>query len=88
MRVTEATPPVFLIHAQEDASVPLENSLQFYAALRAAGVPAEMHLFEKGPHGFGMRQDLGPASEWPRLFENWLCAYGWLTPAEGRAGKN
>jgi acetyl esterase/lipase len=82
-RVTKATPPVFLFHTQEDASVPVENSLLFYAALRAAGVPAEMHLFEKGPHGFGMRQDLGPASDWPRLFENWLRAYGWLPAAGG-----
>lgn len=87
-RVTKATPPVFLFHTQEDASVPLENSLQFYAALRAAGVPTEMHLFEKGPHGFGMRQDLGPTSDWPRLFENWLRAYGWLPAAGGSTVKN
>jgi len=80
-RVTKATPPVFLFHTQEDESVPLENSLMFYSALRAAGVPAEMHLFEKGPHGFGLRKDLGPASDWPRLFENWLRAYGWLLAA-------
>ena len=82
-RVTKATPPAFLVHTQEDASVPVENSLVFYTALRAAGVPAEMHLFEKGPHGFGMRQDLGPASDWPRLCENWLRAYGWLPAAGG-----
>jgi acetyl esterase/lipase len=87
-RVTKATPPVFLIHTQEDASVPVENSLMFYSALRVAGVPAEMHLFEKGPHGFGLRKDLGPASDWPRLFENWLRAYGWLPPAGGKTAKN
>ncbi len=77
-QVTAATPPAFLVHTAEDASVPLENSVAFHAALRRAGVPAELHLFQKGPHGFGMRQDLGPASEWPRLAETWMRAGGWL----------
>jgi acetyl esterase/lipase len=55
-------PPVFLAHTAEDTSVPLENSLLFYRALRSAGVPAELHLYERGPHGFGTRTDLGPTS--------------------------
>jgi acetyl esterase/lipase len=76
--VTAATPPTFLVHGADDTSVPLENSVAFHAALRRAGVPAELHLFQKGPHGFGMRKDVGPASEWPRLAEAWMRLNGWL----------
>lgn len=70
--VSPETPPAFIVHTAEDQSVPVENSLAFYRALRAASVPAEMHLYEKGPHGFGLRKDLGPASEWPARFVEWL----------------
>jgi acetyl esterase/lipase len=77
-QVTAATPPTLLIHGADDTSVPLENSVAFHAALRRAGVPAELHLFQKGPHGFGLRKDLGPASEWPRLAEGWMRMNGWL----------
>lgn len=77
-QVNAATPPAFLIHTAEDKSVPLENSLAYFAALRAAGVPAEMHLYEKGPHGFGLRRDLGPTSTWPERAEAWMRSHGWL----------
>lgn len=77
-QVTAATPPTFLVHTSEDASVTLENSVAFHAALRRAGVPAELHVFDKGPHGFGLRKDVGPASDWPRLAETWMRAGGWL----------
>ncbi len=77
-QVTAATPPTFLLHAAEDTSVPLENSVAFHAALRRAGVPAELHLFQQGKHGFGLRPDVGPASAWPRLAEAWMRAGGWL----------
>jgi polygalacturonase len=80
-QVTARTPPVFLVHTEEDTTVPIENTVAFFAALRKAGVPAEMHLYEKGPHGFGTNPGLGPASEWPIRFEEWLRAHGWLTPA-------
>jgi len=78
LRVTKRTPPVFLVHTSEDQSVPVENSLAFYAALRSAGVPAELHVYEKGPHGFGLRPDLGPTSEWPKRFAEWLRARDFL----------
>lgn len=81
--VTKETPPVFLVHTAEDKSVPVENSLAFYTAARNAGVPVEMHLFEKGPHGFGVRKDLGPASDWPQLAQTWLRSLGFL-PAPPR----
>jgi acetyl esterase/lipase len=80
-QVTSATPPTLLIHTQEDASVPIENSLLFYQALTRVYVPAEMYLFEHGSHGMGMRDGLGTASDWPKRVEEWLRARGLLTPA-------
>jgi acetyl esterase/lipase len=71
-RVDKTTPPTFLVHAWDDVSVPVENSLGYLAALRAAGVPAEAHLFEEGGHGFGIRLIQGkPAAAWPDLFLAW-----------------
>ncbi len=81
--VTKDTSPVFLVHTAEDKSVPVENSLAFYTAARNAGIPVEMHLFEKGPHGFGVRKDLGPTSDWPQLAQTWLRSLGFL-PAPPR----
>lgn len=82
-QVTASTPPVFLVHTAEDKSVPLENSVMFHAALRRAGVPVEMHLYERGPHGFGLTPGLGPASEWFERFATWMRAHGWLPSAAG-----
>jgi acetyl esterase/lipase len=78
-QVTKNTPPAFLVHTAEDKGVPLENSLAFYQAIRAAGGSAELHLYEKGPHGFGLGQGLGPASDWPARLETWMRAHGWLS---------
>jgi acetyl esterase/lipase len=77
-QVTSATPPTLLVHTQEDASVPVENSILFYQALVRAKVPAEMYLFEHGSHGMGMRGGLGTASDWPRRAEEWLRGRGLL----------
>jgi acetyl esterase/lipase len=81
-QVTATTPPTLLIHTQEDASVPVENSILFYQALVRAKVPAEMYLFEHGAHGMGMRGGLGTASDWPRRAEEWLRGRGLLDPAK------
>ncbi|MCX6552838.1 MAG: alpha/beta hydrolase [Acidobacteria bacterium] len=83
-RVTKDTPPVFLVHTDEDTSVPLENSLLFFQALRRAGVPAELHLYEKGRHGFGTSAGLGPTSDWPARLEAWMRSHGWLDAAPAR----
>lgn len=70
--VTKETPPVFLFHTSEDTGVPPENSLAFYAACHKAGVPAELHVYQQGPHGVGL------AFEHPAL-QNWIGAVGvWL----------
>jgi acetyl esterase/lipase len=55
LQVTEETPPCFIWHTWEDTAVPIENSLQFAAALRKAGVPFDLHVYEKGSHGIGLR---------------------------------
>lgn len=77
-QVTKDTPPTFLVHSAEDRTVPVENSLLFYSAMRRAKAPIEMHLYVKGPHGDGMSPALGQISEWPRLCERWMRSYGWL----------
>lgn len=79
-QVTKATPPTFLVHSAEDATVVVENSLLFYQAMRRAKAPIEMHLYPRGPHGSGMDPKLGPTSEWPRHCESWLRFNGWLPP--------
>ena len=79
LRVTAQTPPTFLFHTSNDSGVPVENSVRFYLALRKARVPAEMHLFENGPHGVGMALNDPALSVWPSLLMNWLRARGLLT---------
>jgi acetyl esterase/lipase len=73
-------PPTFLLHAMDDAAVPVENSLQLLTTLRAAGVPCEAHLFQEGGHGFGIRLIAGrPAAAWPELALAWAARHGWIT---------
>ena len=77
LNVKPNSPPCFLVHAEDDSAVPVENSLLFRAALKAAKVPVEMHLFAEGGHGFGMRRAMGkPASVWPDLFLAWARVRG------------
>lgn len=70
------TPPTFLVHAWDDGAVPVENSLGYLTALRAAKVPAEAHLFEAGGHGFGLGTGM-PAAAWPDLFLAWAARKGY-----------
>jgi acetyl esterase/lipase len=77
-RVTGQTPPCFLIHTNEDQPVPAENSVLFYLALRKAGVPAELHVFERGRHGLGLGGDDPAFSSWPKLAAIWLAKHGYL----------
>ena len=72
LHVTAGAPPCFLLHAEDDASVPVENSLLLRAALRAKGVRTQMHLFPDGGHGFGLRLARGKSVEgWEALFWDW-----------------
>jgi acetyl esterase/lipase len=74
--VTTETPPVFLVLADNDTGVLPRNSIEFYSALKANKIPAEMHIFDKGGHGFGMRKNNIPADHWPELFVDWLKSTG------------
>lgn len=79
-QVTAQTPPTFIFQTTEDTAVPAENCIGFYLALHKAGVPAEMHIFESGPHGVGLAKERGATSKWPELCQEWLKAHGWLKP--------
>lgn len=72
LHVTPETPPTFLVHASDDTSVPVENSLRIYRALVAKGVPAELHIYENGGHGFGLGTGEVPVESWPGLCAVWL----------------
>ena len=74
LNVTAQTPPAFLVLADDDNAVPPRNSIEFYSALKRNNVPAEMHIFQQGGHGFGMHQDGLPVNNWPNLFIDWLKA--------------
>lgn len=70
-------PPCFLVHAEDDASVVVDNSLEFRAALVSRGIPVETHLFAHGGHGFGLSKVVGkPAGTWPELYASWAHSMG------------
>lgn len=74
LHVTPETPTTFLVLADDDKTVPPKNSVEFYLALKKNNVPAEMHIFQQGGHGFGMTQKNLPVDQWPNLFYDWLKA--------------
>jgi acetyl esterase/lipase len=78
LAVTAQTPPTFLFHTTTDATVPVENSVLFYSALRKAGVPAELHIYERGPHGVGLAPTDEALSSWPGRLADWLRVRGLL----------
>jgi acetyl esterase/lipase len=80
-QVTPQTPPTFLFHTNADTGVPAENSMLFFMALRKAGVPAEIHIYEKGPHGVGLAQTDEALSTWPARLADWLRGRGLLNAA-------
>jgi acetyl esterase/lipase len=80
-QVTPQTPPTFLFHTNADAGVPPENSVLFYLALRKAGVPAEMHIYQDGPHGVGLASLDEVLSSWPARLADWMKARGLLNDA-------
>lgn len=77
--VRKDMPPVFLAATEADKSVPVENTLHFYAALRDAGVPAEMHVYAQGSHGNSLDPQYGPTALWLQRVAEWMRHNGWLT---------
>jgi acetyl esterase/lipase len=78
LHVTHDAPPMFIVATNDDATVPVQNSLMFYDALRGAGVPAELHVLETGRHGFGLGQGDAALSTWTTMCESWLRRRGWV----------
>src|SRR5664279_3345621 len=74
--ITRQTPPTFLLQNEDDHVDRVEDSLSYYAALKKAGVPVEMHLYADGGHAFGLRRTRLPATAWPQLVETWLGTIG------------
>ncbi|MCU1271820.1 MAG: alpha/beta hydrolase [Acidobacteriaceae bacterium] len=78
LHVTPETPPTFLFSTSTDKVVAPQNSVDFYLALHKAGVPAEIHIFEKGPHGVGLDLADPVLGQWPTLLANWMRGRGLL----------
>jgi acetyl esterase/lipase len=76
VRIPEETPPTFLVHASDDPVAGAENSALMYLALTKAHVPAELHVYAQGGHGFGVRPNPLPCSTWPDRCLAWLRAIG------------
>jgi acetyl esterase/lipase len=82
LQVTKDTPPTFLVHTMTDTAVPVENSLMFVDALRKAKVPFELHLYEQGPHGFGLAPTFPILASWPARCADWLRLHGFTKKSE------
>lgn len=76
LQVTSRTPPTFIWSTDADDVVPVENSVAFYQAMKRAGVPGELHVFQNGPHGLGLARDVPGTAAWPDLCRNWLEVRG------------
>jgi len=80
-QVNNTTPKTFLVHATDDKTVPVENSINYYLALKQNKIPVEMHIYENGGHGFGLGVD-GTNKTWTKACENWLIANGFIPKSE------
>ena len=76
-QVDATTPKTFIVHATDDKAVPVENSINYYLALKQNKIPVEMHLYENGGHGFGLGTD-GTNKNWSKACENWLISNGFI----------
>ena len=72
LQVKADTPPTFIVHAGDDKSVPIENSLVFYQSLKDKGIPAELHIYPKGGHGFALAIGRDYLETWTNRCIDWL----------------
>jgi acetyl esterase/lipase len=79
IQVTEKTPPSFIVQAEDDP-VHVENSTVYFLALKNAKVPAELHIYANGGHGYGLRRTDLPVTGWPKLVETWLQTIHMVLP--------
>lgn len=75
LQVRAQTPPTFIFATSDDKSVPVQNSVYYYLALRQMGIPATLHIFEHGPHGVGLAENDHTLVQWKHLLENWLVQW-------------
>jgi len=81
IRISKENPPTLFIHAADDRISP-ENSIAMFRALRQQGVPAELHVYGSGGHGFGMHENGQPVNRWPDRAADWMKQHGWLNKPE------
>lgn len=86
-QVSAETPPTFIFHTQEDTGVPVGNALAYYTALSAHRVPAELHVYQNGPHGVGLAIGDPVVTTWKERLADWLKTNGFLTDARRAAVK-
>jgi len=72
LQITGDTPPAFLVHSADDRAVPVMNSISYFKGLQKFSIPSELHIFQKGGHGYGLATDRGTESSWPTLCIKWL----------------
>jgi len=78
LQINEKTPPAFLVHSGDDKAVPVKNSIVYYQGLKKFNITSELHVFEKGGHGYGLSVGKGTQSAWPGLCISWLKSAGLL----------
>jgi len=76
LQITEKTPPAFLVHSADDKAVPVKNSITYYEGLVKFNIPSELHIFQKGGHGYGLAVNGATQSAWPQLCIRWMKASG------------
>jgi acetyl esterase/lipase len=76
LQITADTPPAFLVHSADDKAVPVMNSIGYFTGLQKNNIPVELHIFQKGGHGYGLSPNGGTESSWPALCIKWLKAMG------------
>lgn len=79
LKVSKDSPPMFIAHAYDDG-VPVENAIVMFEELKAAGVPAELHIYSEGGHGYGLRETKQPVTTWNHRMADWMQVNGWLNP--------
>jgi acetyl esterase/lipase len=76
LQITPDTPPAFLVHSADDPAVPVMNSIGYFKGLQKNKIPVEMHIFQKGGHGYGLAPNGGTQSSWPDLCIKWMKQMG------------
>jgi dipeptidyl aminopeptidase/acylaminoacyl peptidase len=76
LQITERTPPAFLVHSADDKAVPIKNSMTYYESLVKFNIPSELHIFQKGGHGYGLAVNGATQSAWPKLCLRWMKTSG------------